>query len=1368
MNVRRIALLSAALVMLAAGVLVGQTGQEPPAALGGADRWLTHISTDKTIYRGGETVYVRAAVLEAHRRTPLPDGTWANGLLEVIGPKGETVATLMASAQDSVVGVAWPVPDGQAGGTYVARVSWPANGWPPSERTFDVRAYRAPRLKTQIVFMKDGYGPGDEVRATLSAHRPEGGAAQGATVEITARVDGAEVYRGTATVDAAGIASTAFRLPKSIERGEGTLAMTVRDGGVVETATKTLPILTQFVDLQLFPEGGDLVAGLPCRVYFEGRLPSGKPADMEGVVVDSAGREVTRFDADHDGRGRFSLTPAPGEVYAVQVTRPSGISRSWELPAAKTEGATIAARADVTGRGEALQLEVGSTRRGELLVTVSQREVEVGRAAVTLGAGEVRPVQIALGDGADGVLIATVWDGNGLPLAERLVFRQPAKAVSVSISTDKERYVPGESVELTVRARDAEGKPVAAVIGLSVTDDSVLEVLDKRDQPPRLPVMALIEPEVRELADAHVYLDPKNPKASLALDRLLGTQGWRRFAFVDPVAFAARGEAERRVVAFVEPVDTLYKTVTTRTGAVARNGDAPRDLLAPPKPRSAAPEGKKVAEERPREEAPRPDQQAAANIEIIPMGQPAAEAPMPSVAIAGRRMEANARGPMAADGLLDLDQAQAQWAVVREFAHKARPDRVPGERVDFAETLFWAAAIKTDASGEAKVSFDTSDSVTGFRALADAFTAGGALGAGTALIESVEPFHAEAKLPLFATQGDLVRLPVALTNGTDAPLEGATIAVTADGATASAVSPLTLEPRSGARRLVDLEITRTSGKVAVTVTAQAGGHSDRSTRELVVQPNGFPMEVGFGGLLSAAAPVTRTVVITPGLVKGSLETRLSVQPSPVASLTSAFERLIQEPNGCFEQTSSTTYPLVMAQQYFTSHQGVDPALVERSAGLLTKGYDRLKGFECKKRGYEWFGQDPGHEALTAYGLLEFTAMSTVRDVDAAMLGRTREWLLGQRDGKGGFKRERRALHTWVEDKDASNAYITWALVSTGGPKGLEDELLSVEDAGHASKDSYVIALTANAMQLGGRADAAKVFLDKLAKAQGSDGGVDGGIGSIVGSRGDALRIETTALAVLAWLRSPAHEDNVERAVAWLADACKGGRYGSTQSTVLALQAIVAYDAAHAKPKAPGTVRLLVDGSLVGAVPFDSSSQGALTLPDFAAHLSPGSHTISVEMEGGSPMPITGAVTWSDAAPASSPECAVALETKLREGTVREGAVTEVDVTVRNTTSEAVPTPIAIVGLPGGLEPRHDQLKELVKAGTIAAYEVRGRDVVFYWRDLGAGVTVKLPLSLVAAIPGTWTGPASRAYLYYTDEHKSWTPGARVTVTAKEG
>ena len=80
-------------------------------------------------------------------------------------------------------------------------------------------------------------------------------------------------------------------------------------------------------------------------------------------------------------------------------------------------------------------------------------------------------------------------------------------------------------------------------------------------------------------------------------------------------------------------------------------------------------------------------------------------------------------------------------------------------------------------------------------------------------------------------------------------------------------------------------------------------------------------------------------------------------------------------------------------------------------------------------------------------------------------------------------------------------------------------------------------------------------------------------------------------------------------------------------------------------------------------------------------------------------------------------------------------MTEARVVVINRTGEKVPTPMAIIGIPGGLEVRHDQLKELVKAGKIAAYEVLGRDLVLYWRAMEAEERVDLPISLVAAIPG---------------------------------
>jgi len=254
--------------------------------LGGKVRYLTHVSTDKPMYKPGETVYVRGVVLEASSRKPLGDKQQVSSQIQVKGPKGNVVAGGWVQSQDSTLGYAWKVPAGQAGGEYTARITCPGVGYAPAERKFDVREYRAPRLKNQIVFVRDGYGPGDTVTAALQTERAEGGIPIGAQVTIQAFVDGKTVFTGPTSVDMEGRCSARFALPEKIVRGEGTLAFVIEDGGIVETASKTIPILLQTVDLQMYPEGGDLVAGLPARVYFEARTPAKKPADIAGVVVD--------------------------------------------------------------------------------------------------------------------------------------------------------------------------------------------------------------------------------------------------------------------------------------------------------------------------------------------------------------------------------------------------------------------------------------------------------------------------------------------------------------------------------------------------------------------------------------------------------------------------------------------------------------------------------------------------------------------------------------------------------------------------------------------------------------------------------------------------------------------------------------------------------------------------------------------------------------------------------------------------------------------------------------------------------------------------------------------------------------------------
>ena len=707
------------------------------------------------------------------------------------------------------------------------------------------------------------------------------------------------------------------------------------------------------------------------------------------------------------------------------------------------------------------------------------------------------------------------------------------------------------------------------------------------------------------------------------------------------------------------------------------------------------------------------------------------------------------------------------FVLVREYAHAVRPDRKPGDRRDFTETLYWHAGLRTDAStGQATFSFALNDSVTSFEVMADAFDPKGALGAASSTVESVEPFYVEPKLPLEVTSGDRILLPVGVVSGVTEPLTEVTLTATAAvGIRIAPVEVFALAASERARRVIEIKVGSLNETTDFVLEATAGPYADRVTRPLRVVPLGFPVELGFGGMVDKIEPAVHTVTIPDNVVASSVRTEAAVYPTPLANLTAALERLIQEPSGCFEQTSSTTYPLVMAQQYFLGHSGVDPRLIERSGALLDKGYQRLRGFECPEKGYEWFGQDPGHEALTAYGLLEFSDMSQVRAVDADMLSRTREWLLNARDGEGGFTRKRRALHTWIIDKDCSNGYILWALLESGErADNLAKEIAAYKEALSASRNSYAVALGANILSLAGDTAGAAELMRRLAEKQQSEGKVDGATTSIVGSGGQALDIETTSLAVLAWLRDPSFAGNVEKGIRYLADSCEAGRYGSTQSTVLALRAIVTYDKARSRPKTAGNVRIYVDGKPVGdPVAFTPETQGAIELPDVSELLVPGERRLELRMENGAEMPYSLAVRFHDTRPRTAPECKVDLAVALTNAEIEEGGLTEANVTVTNRADEPIPTPVAIIGLPGGLEPRHDQLKELVKKGAIAADEARGREVVLYWRSLERNETREISLSLVAAVPGDYTGPASRAYLYYTDEYKTWTEPLTVQI-----
>ena len=100
--------------------------------------------------------------------------------------------------------------------------------------------------------------------------------------------------------------------------------------------------------------------------------------------------------------------------------------------------------------------------------------------------------------------------------------------------------------------------------------------------------------------------------------------------------------------------------------------------------------------------------------------------------------------------------------------------------------------------------------------------------------------------------------------------------------------------------------------------------------------------------------------------------------------------------------------------------------------MSTSAISGLVTFECKSGGFSWFGNEPAHQILTAYGLLEFSDMAHVHDVDPNVIARTQQWLAEETAGGwlvGGKRRKGIAEGIINRQTGAlrTTAYIAWAL-----------------------------------------------------------------------------------------------------------------------------------------------------------------------------------------------------------------------------------------------------------------------------------------------------------------------------------------------------
>ena len=709
------------------------------------------------------------------------------------------------------------------------------------------------------------------------------------------------------------------------------------------------------------------------------------------------------------------------------------------------------------------------------------------------------------------------------------------------------------------------------------------------------------------------------------------------------------------------------------------------------------------------------------------------------------------------------DQFQA-WQQ-RQYAHRHTPS---DDRTDFTLTVLWNTLIVTDERGEASTSFATSDAVTTWRVHADAHASSGTgrLGQATFAFSTRLPLHIEAKLPDEVSAGDRLQLPVNVVATDPALTEVALTVRVGNGLQLAAEVPTRVALSNGrGRALLPITVADHTGSTTLGLEVRAGHFVDRLQHRLSIAPRGFPHRRTVGGQSEAGMPSTARIAVPSAPVPGTGRVTLTAYPSPIAALTQGLEGILQEPHGCFEQASSSNYPNTLVLNLLEANGDDVPVVAARARALLPAGYRKITGYECSQKGYEWFGKNPGHEALTAYGLLQFADMAKVHDVDATMVDRTRAWLMARRDGKGNYPHGGTGHHSWGGGQPTTNAYVTYALLQSGTPAAELKVELDALIARVSTEDAYELALIACALHLAKRPEAAAART-RLRDRQEADGALRGKT-SITNSGGNDLAVEATGFAILAWLPDPAFTGNVRNAVEFVQKSRSGsGTFGATQATIAALRALTAYAAEHRATRTPGTIRVFEGDKQLAERAFAANENGVLTF-ELWSQLAAGEHELRVEVEGGgTPLAWACEVAYHAEQPADDPAAPLALTTSLRKATAEEGDTVALDVVVRNTTTATVPTPIAIVGLPAGCELQTRVLEDLQRAEAFAFWELRGRELVLYWRELAPGAEQKLTLDLVARVPGATTGPASRAYPYYAPAQKRWDAPLAVNVKSR--
>ncbi|MBI4614274.1 MAG: hypothetical protein HY720_11735 [Planctomycetes bacterium] len=480
--------------------------------------------------------------------------------------------------------------------------------------------------------------------------------------------------------------------------------------------------------------------------------------------------------------------------------------------------------------------------------------------------------------------------------------------------------------------------------------------------------------------------------------------------------------------------------------------------------------------------------------------------------------------------------------------------------------------------------------------------------------------------------------------------------------------------------------------------------------------------------------------------------------------------------------SSFTYPNVLVKEYLKRSRRLTPEIEMTADSYINQGYQTLLNYEIRDTGgFDWHGNPPANLILSAYGLLEFTDMAKVFDVDERVIERAQSFVLSKQKASGSWDLEGSSTAwSWrgLSGEIVVTAYVTWGLAESGykgEPLERAIQWLATNALTAQDLDLYTLSLLANAFAAwDGKDDRTFAVLEKLDKAR-IDDTLDGTAVSywsngsaqtLYYAKGASADVEATSLAAYALAHHGGFATSVTRALSYLVKTKQGnGTWGSTQATILAFKALL-----YASQAAEGGEAVEISlsmGDRAEKIRIDPDQADVMQLVDLGDATRIGENRLSIEVSGETNLMYQVVsryyLPWADVPEEKKP---IAIELAYDRTKLAVSDTLACDVKVRYQGDSPTFMVIVTLGLPPGFVVDAGDFAELLGEKKIDRYELTPREVRIYLGAMEPGQEFAFRYHLSARYPLKAKTAKSEVYEYYTPENKDVADPVEIEVTER--